>query len=63
MTDRKVETTFPYSEGCQLLGTFYRKGKLYTHTQEAIQTNDHDFPSASTGVVPHGFYDLKRNYS
>jgi len=44
----------------ELLGTFYREGKLYT--QEAIQTNDHDFPSASTGVViPHGFYDLKRN--
>jgi hypothetical protein len=43
-----------------LLGTFYREGKLYT--QEAIQTNDHDFPSASTGVViPHGFYDLQRN--
>lgn len=42
------------------MGTFYREGKLYT--QEAIQTNDHDFPSASTGVViPHGFYDLKRN--
>jgi hypothetical protein len=44
----------------ELLGTFYRNGALYT--QEAIQTNDHDFPSASTGVViPHGFYDLKRN--
>jgi hypothetical protein len=44
----------------ELLGTFYRDGSLYT--QEAIQTNDHDFPSSASGVViPHGFYDLKRN--
>ncbi|TXK99194.1 transposase, partial [Methylococcaceae bacterium CS5] len=44
----------------ELLGTFYRNGSLYT--QAAIQTNDHDFPSSATGsVIPHGFYDLKRN--
>jgi hypothetical protein len=44
----------------ELLGTFYRHGSLYT--QAALQTNDHDFPSSSTGtVIPHGFYDLKRN--
>lgn len=44
----------------ELLGTFYRDGSLYT--QAAIQTNDHDFPSSATGsVIPHGFYDLKRN--
>lgn len=42
------------------LGTFYRDGLLYT--QAPIQTNDHDFPSSATGtVIPHGFYDLKRN--
>lgn len=42
------------------LGNFYREGQLYT--QAAIQTNDHDFSSAATGVViPHGFYDIKRN--
>ncbi|WP_221899646.1 ISAzo13-like element transposase-related protein [Bathymodiolus platifrons methanotrophic gill symbiont] len=38
-------------------------GKLQSlYTQAAIQTNDHDFPSSATGsVIPHGFYDLKRN--
>ena len=42
----------------ELLGNFYRDGKLYT--QEVLQTYDHDFPSSSTGkVVPHGLYDLK----
>ena len=44
----------------ELLGNFYRAGTLYT--QETIQTFDHDFPSAATGVVvPHGIYDLKEN--
>ena len=44
----------------ELLGNFYRDGKLYT--QEAIGVFDHDFPSAAAGVVlPHGLYDLKLN--
>jgi len=44
----------------EMLGNFYRDGKLYT--QSAIQTNDHDFSSGATGfVIPHGFYDIKRN--
>jgi hypothetical protein len=44
----------------ELLGNFYRDGKLYT--QEVIKTFDHDFNSAASGVViPHGLYDLKRN--
>jgi len=44
----------------ELLGSFYRQGKLYT--QEAIAVFDHDFPSAASGVVfPHGRYDLGRN--
>lgn len=44
----------------ELLGNFYRDGKLYT--QQVLQTYDHDFPSSSTGkVVPHGLYDLKEN--
>ena len=44
----------------ELLGTFYREGKLYT--QEIIGVFDHDFPSAASGVViPHGLYDLGLN--
>jgi hypothetical protein len=44
----------------ELLGNFYRDGKLYT--QQVLQTYNYDFPSSSTGkVVPHGLYDLKEN--
>lgn len=44
----------------ELLGNFYRAGKL--HTRETIHTFDHDFPSFSDGVViPHGIYDLALN--
>lgn len=44
----------------ELLGNFYRDGKLYT--QEAIGVFDHDFPSAAHGVViPHGLYDVGQN--
>ncbi len=44
----------------ELLGNFYREGRLYT--QGVIETFDHDFPSAASGVViPHGLYDVKRN--
>ena len=44
----------------ELLGSFYRDGKLYT--QEAIEVFDHDFPSSASGVVfPHGLYDVKLN--
>jgi hypothetical protein len=44
----------------ELLGNFYRDGKLYT--QEAIQVFDHDFPGAARGAVfPHGIYDLGLN--
>jgi Rhodopirellula transposase DDE domain len=44
----------------ELLGNFYREGKLYT--REAIEVFDHDFPSAASGAVfPHGLYDLKLN--
>lgn len=44
----------------ELLGNFYRKGKLYT--QKTIEVLDHDFPSYAEGkVVPHGIYDLHRN--
>jgi hypothetical protein len=44
----------------ELLGNFYRDGKLYT--QEVIGVFDHDFPSAASGVVfPHGLYDVGRN--
>ena len=45
----------------ELLGTFYRDGKVYG--RQAILAWDHDFPSYATGVViPYGIYDLKRNF-
>ncbi|MBV8606651.1 MAG: ISAzo13 family transposase [Singulisphaera sp.] len=44
----------------ELLGNFYREGHLLT--QGVIETFDHDFPSAASGVViPHGIYDVRRN--
>jgi hypothetical protein len=44
----------------EMVGTFYREGRLYT--PETIETFDHDFPSAASGVIiPHGLYDVKRN--
>ena len=44
----------------ELLGNFYRDGKI--DTQETIETNDHDFHSAGAGtVIPHGIYDVGRN--
>jgi hypothetical protein len=44
----------------ELVGNFYREGRLYA--QETIETFDHDFPSAASGVIiPHGLYDVKRN--
>lgn len=43
----------------ELLGNFYRDGKLYT--QKTIEVLDHDFPSYAEGkVIPHGIYDLVR---
>jgi hypothetical protein len=43
-----------------LLGDFYRDGTI--DTQGTIETNDHDFGSAGSGVViPHGVYDVGRN--
>jgi hypothetical protein len=45
----------------ELLGSFYRDGKLYG--QQPLLAWDHDFPSHATGVViPYGLYDLKRNF-
>ena len=44
----------------ELLGNFYRDGRLYT--QQAIEVFDHDFPSAASGAVfPHGLYDVGLN--
>ncbi len=46
----------------ELLGTFYREGKLYTR-HGPLLAYDHDFPSHAEGVViPYGLYDLKRNF-
>jgi len=44
----------------ELIGNFYRDGKLYTTTP--ITVNDHDFKSFAKGVViPHGIYDVQNN--
>ena len=44
----------------EMIGNFYRNGKLYT--REPIQTLDHDFASYSEGkVIPHGLYDIGLN--
>ena len=46
----------------ELLGTFYREGKLYTRGG-VLAAWDHDFPSWAEGVViPYSIYDLKRNF-
>ena len=44
----------------ELIGNFYRDGKLYT--SETIEVLDQDFPSYSEGkIVPHGVYDIGLN--
>ncbi len=44
----------------EILGLFYRKGRLFT--AQGREVFDHDFPSFSKGIViPHGIYDFKRN--
>jgi Rhodopirellula transposase DDE domain len=44
----------------ELIGNFYRPGKLYTTAP--VRVNDHDFESVAEGkVVPHGLYDIYRN--
>jgi len=44
----------------ELIGNFYRNGKVYC--KEAIKVNDHDFPSLSKGsIIPHGIYDVNKN--
>lgn len=44
----------------EMLGNFYRDGKLYTI--ESQEVNDHDFKSFAEGeIVPHGIYDLNNN--
>jgi hypothetical protein len=45
----------------ELLGTFYRDGRL--STRQGLFVWDHDFPSYKDGVViPYGLYDLRRNF-
>ena len=44
----------------ELLGTFYRAGRLLT--TKPLRAYDHDFPSYADGVViPHGLYDPRLN--
>lgn len=43
----------------EMLGNFHRPGP--THTQQTVETFDHDFSSASQGkLIPHGIYDVAR---
>lgn len=45
----------------ELLGTFYRAGRLLT--TRTLRAFDHDFPSYAEGVViPHGLYDPRLNW-
>jgi Rhodopirellula transposase DDE domain len=45
----------------ELLGTFYRAGRLYS--RQGLLVWDHDFPSFAEGVViPYGIYDVRRNF-
>jgi hypothetical protein len=44
----------------EMLGNFYRDGKVFCN--QAIAVFDHDFKSFSDGVaVPHGIYDVSKN--
>ncbi len=44
----------------EMLGNFYREGRLYA--REAQKVYDHDFNSFSKGtVIPHGIYDVNRD--
>jgi hypothetical protein len=44
----------------ELLGNFYRYGKLYT--LEVLKVFDHDFPHLADGIIiPHGIYDIIKN--
>jgi Rhodopirellula transposase DDE domain len=44
----------------ELLGTFYRAGRLFT--TQTVRAFDHDFPRYADGVViPHGLYDPRLN--
>ena len=46
----------------ELIGTFYRDGKVYTRGGGLLAW-DHDFPKWAEGVVlPYSIYDLKRNF-
>ncbi len=44
----------------ELIGAFYRPGRLYT--RQVLAAFDHDFASSAKGVViPHGLYDPRLN--
>jgi Rhodopirellula transposase DDE domain len=44
----------------EMIGNFYRDGKLYT--RQTLRAFDHDYSSFADGVIiPHGIYDLRRN--
>jgi hypothetical protein len=46
----------------ELLGNFHRPGQTYT--EQAVETFDHDFPSAGHGkLIPHGIYDLAKQHA
>jgi hypothetical protein len=46
----------------ELVGNFHRPG--VTFTERTVETNDHDFGSASAGkLIPHGIFDPVRNHA
>jgi hypothetical protein len=46
----------------ELLGNFHRAGTTYT--EQAVETNDHDFGSAGQGkLIPHGIYDVATGHA
>lgn len=47
----------------ELIGNFKNPGTSYTHDQEPVLTNDHDFRSYSIGIgIPYGIYDTLINH-
>jgi len=48
------------SKSRELIGQFYRKGKVWSNA--AVNVLDHDFPSDAKGIgLTYGIYDLSRN--
>lgn len=59
-TRRQLPVISIDSKSRELIGPFYRKGRVWS--QEPIEVLDHDFPSDAKGVgLTHGIFDCQRN--